>query len=172
MMVSRDLEAIQNSFASATGALAGLVIATNPLARNGAIEFWEYPGKSLQRALLKIAPNSSEIERANPLATRAGLEGVLNWVGTRFDPRKHSFILFTKSHGTDDLLLTPRLVTRASVGRTRILSIARGETALGYSRPGVRKSEFLEIIGALGKASYSWSRATAAASFSIRGNSP
>lgn len=151
LMVGRDLEAIENSPKSATGALAGIVVATNPLARDGKIEMWKYPAQSFERVKLRIEPPSNVIDRSNPLATRAGLEAVLNWTSERFDPKKYSFVLFTKSHGTEDLLFTPRLVTTADLGKDSILSIARGETSLGYKRPGISKSEFLRLIQNFGE---------------------
>jgi len=146
MMVDRDVRAMENSLAGANGKLGGIIIATNPLARNQKLRLWKYPGSSFEEITHRIEIPADPVTSSNPLATKLGLESVLARAGELFDPERYNFILMVKSHGTDELLMTPRLVTSASAGREKVLALARGDAQLGYSRPGITKAEFLEVL--------------------------
>jgi len=149
MMVDRDVRALENSIASANGALGGIIIATNPLVRNQKLRLWKYPESSFTEVAHKIEIPSDPVTRSNPLSTRLGLESVLARAHELFDPYRYNFILIIKSHGTDELLMTPRLVTSASLGRETILALARGDASLAYPRPGVTKAKFLGVLSQL-----------------------
>jgi hypothetical protein len=146
MMVDRDVRALENSPAFANGSLGGIIIATNPLVRNQKLRVWKYPEGSFEEISNRMELASDPITHSNPLATRVGLENVLRRAHELFNPERYNFILIIKSHGTKELLMTPRLVTTSSVGRDKILGLARGDVGLGYQRPGVTKSDFLDVL--------------------------
>jgi hypothetical protein len=149
LMVGRDLGAIEGSLSRADSSLYGIILATNPIAREKRVRVWKPTGKGFSNVPLAVRAGDSDVERSNPLATRVGLEAVLRAAGTIFDPKTYNFILVIKSHGTEQLLLTPRLVTPAALGREGILAIARGSATLGNVRPGVTKSDFTGILSDL-----------------------
>jgi hypothetical protein len=153
MMVDRDVRAMENSPARANGTLGGIIIATNPLVRNQKLRVWKYPGSSFEEISHRIEIPADPVTSSNPLATKSGLESILARARELFDPQRYNFILMVKSHGTDELLMTPRLVTSSSAGREKILALARGDAQLGYSRPGITKADFLDVLSQAGTSS-------------------
>ncbi len=119
------------------GTLAGIVLVTNPLAREQAMEIWRRPAREFERVRLRLPVAADQIMRSNQLAQGVSLEAVLERVRSLFDPRSHRFILVTQSHGSAELAMTPRLVSwAADLGKDGILRLARGEADLGHPRPG------------------------------------
>jgi hypothetical protein len=153
MMVDRDLRAMDDSLSNANGALAGIVVVTNPLARNQRARVWRYPQKTFETAPMPIAQEEGSL-RSNPLAAVSGLNAVLSLAANLFDPATHHYILITKSHGTDEFALTPRLVTPSSLGRERVLAIARDQATLDHPRPGVTKTQFAAALERFGRSAH------------------
>jgi hypothetical protein len=151
LMVDRDLRAIEGSLSQASGTLAGVIVASNPLAREGKLKVWRYPENKFREIPLQLPRSTDAVTQSNPLASRTALETVLSRAKLVFDPQVYPFILVTKSHGTADLLMTPRLVTPAVLGKDQVLALARGEAPLDHPRPGVSKSDFIEILNDLNK---------------------
>lgn len=146
MMVSRDLHAIDSAIQKASGALAGIVVATNPLVRAGTLNVWKHPQDTFRAISFTARISADPIAQSNPLSTESGLESVLDRVAQEFDPSRFKFVLIVKSHGTGELLMTPRLVTSARLGKETIQSLARDDTRLNFRRPGVTKGEFVRAI--------------------------
>ena len=146
LMVERDIRALENDLPATYSSLAGVVIATNPLARKGRIRVWRYPGREFGDVPIALPSANDPVVQSNPLSSPSTFEAILDQAKTLFDPSKYAFILVTKSHGTADLLMTPRLVTPANVGRKQILALARGEASLERPRPGISKADFVRVL--------------------------
>jgi hypothetical protein len=141
--VDRDFAALREQ-----GKIAAFV-ATNESVRRGAVWLRQQPGRGLGTDLAFAAPTASgdPVVDDNPLAQRDVLRRVLAVVGMRFPADRHHVVLVVKSHGVDDLVLTPRLTVRhASSSAGEVLARVRGTSQPGRHLDGVsRKELFAEL---------------------------
>lgn len=76
---------------------------------------------------IHLTSSDNFILTSSPLARPEMFERALKGAGRRCDPARHDFVLVTKSHGNDEMALTPRLVVRASeTTKEELLTVATG----------------------------------------------
>ena len=141
--VDRDVAALREQ------SLAAAFVATNESVRRGAVWLRQRPGGGLDAELAFAAPMASgdPVVDDHPLAQRDVLRRVLAAVGANFPADRHHVVLVVKSHGVDDLVLTPRLTVRhASSSATEVLARVRGTSHPGRHLDGVcREDLFAEL---------------------------
>ena len=124
--------------------------------RRGAVWQRQRPGRGLGAELAFAAPMASRgpVVDDSLLAQRDVLRRMPAAVGATFPADRHHVVLVVKSHGIDDLVLTPRLTVRyasssaaevlARVGQRRVLATTesgvvrvdgRGQVVVTYKEP-------------------------------------
>ncbi len=155
--VDEEVEEIKRAFQLkniSTGQVAGAVIFTNRLSREGHFLILTPGMNGLSTGDLLRPRSDNIIEDSNPLATAAGLKMALSRAAATFDPHKYWFILVTKSHGAKELALTPRLSVIANgTNQKELIEILNNEDTITHPLPnwikhrlGTSKERYFELL--------------------------
>lgn len=87
---------------------------TNRLARRGVFQVWQPGADEPQELPLELPQFEKLVYNSNPLSHPEVFEAALEAVGRRFDPAGHQFALVTKSHGSRNLAMTPKIILDVS----------------------------------------------------------
>ncbi|QDU94508.1 hypothetical protein [Lignipirellula cremea] len=175
-VVDQEIEAIKKGADSVD---VDVVAFTNRLARDGKYHVLPASATEFEESSFENPDFKLPIYHANPLSHRDVFYAALVAVGRRFDPSDHDFLLVTKSHGGDQLAMTPRIVVDASKSsREKYLALVRaktgkategattplpkvhvkvglradyqGELGVGGGRLGVTKAQYIETLRKVG----------------------
>ena len=156
---------------------SGLFIFTNELARAGQFEYCLSGIDGLQKGSLTIQISAAHRDdfrfAQSPLAIPASLEAMREAIGHELESREmplsdQRFVWISKSHGSSDLLITPKLLhrvdqmsdtglrsyfkglaARTSLGEIRPAALTVGTTILGDLRIGTRSLKDVAVVGDL-----------------------
>ena len=146
LMVDRDLKAITSLPQTLQQAAGGVIIATNRLAQHGKILVWRPKMSTFTETPISF-PQSNNLLSGALLSERTALRAVLVKAQTLFPPSYYRYTLLLKSHGSDEFVLTPRMVIDAkNAGKETVLDIARGRKTPEKQRPGVTKEQFFSLL--------------------------
>ncbi len=130
--------------------LRGVMMLSNRLANAGTLRLWDAQSNQWSTMPFAAPPIADPIRAGQPDGVTSTLRNFLDVAAQTFDPQQSAFVLLLESHGTAELVATPRLfVDAAKMGKARVLRIARGEEQYTEQRPGISKAEF---YGALAEA--------------------
>lgn len=156
-VVAEELEAIGRRLPLLGRAAPAVVVFTNRLVRAG--HYLEYrPGDAgfVERSL-DVPRNEDPILAHNPVCDPAVFAMLLSEVARRFDPTRYEFVLMTKSHGNEQLAMTPRVCRLASdIGPAELAALAGvgdGSEAGVTPAPrlGTTRQQYFDILGELGR---------------------
>jgi len=124
---------------------------TNRLVREGKCLLWKTGSDKVEEVRFIAPPTEDFILRSNPCARRETLSAALNFAALHFDPQHHEFILVTKSHGSDNTALTPRLAVQAGeTNREELLRVASDssddELPAWVGKRGVSKADYVAVL--------------------------
>lgn len=154
--VDEDIRVLQRRVSQSAQAPAAVVF-TNRGVRAG--KYWiVFPGKAdIEEAPIEPPQYEHLVLASNPLTTAESLARCLREVGRRFPAKQHQFVLFTKSHGTEELAMTPRLVVRADdVDRDELIRFAlaaegQQPTPAWAKRLGITREEYFAVLDDAGR---------------------
>jgi hypothetical protein len=133
------------------------VVFTNRGVRSG--RFWILrPGAGRVENVAMDAPRYDNLILAsNPLTTAESLARCLHEVVRRFPADRHQYVLVAKSHGSEVLALTPRLVVRSDdVSREAFLTFANATEPVASApawakRLGTTREAFFAVLADAGQ---------------------
>ena len=135
----------------------GVVIFTNRLARAGKFLYCRDSVDGFQEGAIEVPDQENYILASNPLPTPAFFDRALRAVAALFPTQDHLFVLATKSHGNQQMALTPRVAVRwEETNREEVLSVATGDPPEGTvsrwsSRLGIARDAYFGAIDELGR---------------------
>ena len=135
-----------------------VVIFTNRLARSGSMLVSRVGESKFHSQSFTVDESDNYISQSNPLASPATFKQALQSVMEHFDPHKYRYVLITKSHGNQELAMTPRLVVRhEETDREEILGLFKGDLDEDELPEwtkvtlGTTKEDYFAVLSELGK---------------------
>ena len=139
------------------GRSAGAAVFTNRSVREGRYWLYRCGDAGFEERSIRVPEQENFILAANPLSDPDTLRLALEEVARQFDPAEHEFVLVTKSHGSLEMALTPRLVVRAEdTSREELLALVDEEIP-EHERPawarrlGITRQECFSILEEAGQ---------------------
>lgn len=134
-----------------------VVIFTNRLVRDGTCLIWKRGAERFETIAFVPPDTDHLVLKSNPLSDRDVFTRALALVAEQFPPPLHRFVLITKSHGSREKALTPRLAVRAEeTNREELLKVASPDTPddelpSWVGRLGVSKADYLTTLAEAGQ---------------------
>jgi hypothetical protein len=95
------------------GELSGVVIFTNEMVGNGRFEFAAVGSREFVTDAIEVAVFDDFVSNSHPLAHADVLRTALEVTAKKNSPAEHEFVLVTKSHGSPERAMLPRLALHA-----------------------------------------------------------